>query len=45
MWKDEKGPTTSRLHNNGEKLGIDGAEGGVPRGLGHTYVVVALLPF
>jgi hypothetical protein len=44
MWKDEKGPAAARLHNNGEELGVDGAEGGVPGGLGHADVVITLLP-
>jgi hypothetical protein len=45
MWKDEECAPAPGLHNYGEELGVDGAEGGVPRGLGHAYVVVALLTF
>ena len=44
MWQDKKGPAAPRLHDNGEELGVDGAEGGVPRGLGHPDVVIALFP-
>lgn len=40
----DEGTAASRLHNDGEKFGIDGAECGVPTALGHSNIVVALLP-
>lgn len=43
MRQDDEGTATRRLHDDGEKLGIHGAERRVPRRLGHPDIVVALL--
>jgi len=44
VWQDDEGSAARRLHDDGQELGIHGAECGVPAGLGNPYVVVALLP-
>lgn len=42
--KDDEGTATGRLDDDGEELGVDRAERGVPGRLGHPDVVVALFP-
>lgn len=42
--EDDEGPATCRFHDDGEELGINGTEGGIPRGLGDPHIVVALVP-
>lgn len=41
--KDEEGSTTAGFHNDGHKLGVNGAEGAVPGDPGHPDVIVALV--
>lgn len=42
--QDDEGTAARRLHDDGQELGVDRAECGVPAGLGDAYVVVALFP-
>ena len=41
--ENQKGSASTGLNDDGQELGVDGAEGRVPGGLGHSDVVVALL--
>lgn len=40
---DEKGASAAGLDDDGDELGVDGAERGVPRHAGHAHVVDAVL--
>lgn len=42
--KNDKRTAPRRLHDDGEELGVDGTECGVPTALGHADIVVTLLP-
>lgn len=41
--QDQEGPASTGFHDDRQELGVDGAEGAVPRHLGHTDVIVRLL--
>lgn len=41
--KDDKGSPAAGVDDDGNKFGVDGAEGAVPRDPGHADVIVALV--
>lgn len=41
--QDQEGPASARFHDDRQELWVDGAEGAVPRHLGHPDVIVRLL--
>lgn len=42
---NEEGPSSASFDDNSDELGVDRAEGAVPRHAGHSDVVDALLAF
>lgn len=44
VWQYYEGAAARRLHNDGQELGVHCTERRVPRTLGYSDVIIALLP-